>query len=225
MERGEHRHGSDRHGRSGGPPPAGARPHWGKIVIARHGKPALSPRDRHPPMRAADYRAFWSRYDLSGLAADQSPPAALGTATFDAHHAFASALIRTQETARAVLSDRIVPEVDAIFAEAALPPPPLLGARLKPRLWGIVSRLAWRLGRAGGMESHKAARRRAVLAAERLERIAREGRNVVLFGHGWFNRMIVRALRARGWRIRIWRGGHGYWSFRQLEHRGAGNDE
>lgn len=169
-------------------------------------------------MKAADYRAFWIRYDAAGLSPLSAPPASLRTAAAHARRVFASALARSQDSARAVMGTSPV-EIDPVLVEAALPPPPLFGLRLRPRHWGIVARLAWRLGRADGMESHSAARARANAAARRLAEAAERGQDVALFGHGWFNRMIISALQDKGWRVTKRRGGHSYWSWRLLVRR------
>lgn len=191
----------------------------GTILIVRHGRPILSPRDAHPAMKAAEYRAFWTHYDASGLAPDSEPPAALRAMTAKAEKFFASALIRSQDSARAVIGPAPPLVIDPVLVEADLPPPTLWGLRLRPRHWGIVARIAWRLGRAGGMESHAAARKRAMIAARTLTEAAERGHDVALFGHGWFNRMIISALKDKGWRVVRRRGGHSYWSWRLLVSR------
>ena len=192
----------------------------GTILIVRHGKPILSPRDAHPAMKAADYREFWIRYDQAGLSPGSMPPLPLRKVANDARRIFVSVLPRSQESARAVVGDSSV-EIDPVMVEASLPPPPLWGLRLRPRHWGIVARLAWGLGRAGGMESHTAARERARAAAGKLAEAAENEQNVVLFGHGWFNRMIISALRDMGWKVVDRRGGHSYWSWRLMVRRAS----
>ncbi len=91
-------------------------------------------------------------------------------------------------------------------------------------MWGVLSRLAWWFGYDGGGESRRMAEMRAARAASRLEKLASEG-PVLVCAHGWFNRMIGRELRRRGWR-RVYDGGDRYWAWRRYHpprsHRNQG---
>ena len=53
-----------------------------------------------------------------------------------------------------------------------------------------------------------------------LERIARaaEGRDVLVFAHGYFNHMVGRRLKADGWKL-VANQGFKYWSQRRYEKR------
>jgi hypothetical protein len=46
--------------------------------------------------------------------------------------------------------------------------------------------------------------------------IAEQGQDVVVLAHGFFNFMIGRALRRRGWK-QAWSEGYKYWSMRRFE--------
>src|SRR5262249_9717347 len=70
---------------------------------------------------------------------------------------------------------------------------------LSPNHWDMLARAAWMLGWSPSVESFRAARRRAELAAARLETLSHEHGAVALFGHGMLNTLIVRALRRSGW--------------------------
>lgn len=190
-----------------------------EIVLVRHGRPCLSPRDPHPRMDATEYAEFWRQYDLSDLAPGQKPPRGLHGRIGPRTHVFASPILRSRRSAEATLPGQPI-EQDAIFVEAALPPPRLSGLKFRPIVWGVISRVFWRLGHAGGMESFASARQRAIIASDRLEQAAESQEQVILFGHGWFNRMIVGELKRRGWRLTQQSGGHDYWSFRILEREG-----
>ena len=67
-------------------------------------------------------------------------------------------------------------------------------------------------------ESLEQAKARAEQAADKLVEASMSGEDVVLAAHGWFNRMLRPALKARGWRCRH-DGGDGYWSFRIYEKK------
>jgi broad specificity phosphatase PhoE len=186
------------------------------IVLARHGRPAL---DRRLTLGWRGYAAWWQAYDESGLAPGERPPQALLAVARDAHAVLASPLKRSLETAHAVAEGREV-VADPVFVEAALPPPPIPGLRLKPTHWGVVARVAWYYGYSGGQESRVEAEARAERAVDRiLEDLAGEPENervVLVCAHGWFNRMMRPVLQARGWRC-VRDGRDGYWSFRRYE--------
>jgi len=82
---------------------------------------------------------------------------------------------------------------------------------MSPVVWGITARFTWWLGYAGGGESRYEAELRAREAADRLIELAAEGDgDGLLCGHGWFNHMMARELKRRGW-IKIKGGGERLW--------------
>jgi hypothetical protein len=106
---------------------------------------------------------------------------------------------------------------DPLFIEAPLPPPPLPSfIRLKPSTWGFLARTAWWFFRHHeGQETRREAEKRAEAAAERLLAAANEGATVLVLAHGFFNLMIGRALKRRGWR-QIEGRGYKYWATRRF---------
>ncbi len=183
-------------------------PQAGWIAIGRHGKPALS---RAVRLSRHQYRDWWRMYDAGGLADGQSPPDALRRIADEADVVLSSTLRRAVETASAVAGGKPITQ-EALFIEAALPPPPLPG-RYNPGAWGVAARAAWWLGLSGDEESRSAAEARAKMAALDLIARAEKGENVLLLAHGWFNRMIRPPLVQRGWRCTS-DGGDRYWSHR-----------
>jgi len=187
----------------------------GSIVIARHGRPKG---DRSVRLDWRGYELWWAQYDRNGLDPGQTPPTALVDAARGADVIFASTLPRAFETAKAVAGDREIVS-DPIFVEAPLPPPPMWGKRT-PRQWGVWARASWWLGRAAGQETRPQAELRAQAAAATLAARALRGENVVLFAHGWFNRMMRPVLLRNGWKC-VEDGKDDYWSFRRYEFRRA----
>ena len=194
------------------PPPAGAR--QASIVLARHGEPALSRKVR---LTARQYRDWWALYEAGGIAAGQSPPDHLIAAAQSAAVIYSSTRLRSIETATALSGGRDFTS-DQMFIEAPLPPPHWPDAiRLSPRMWGFISRVWWWFfGHHEGGESRRQAEARAQLAAERLDRLGRDGTSVLVVAHGFFNTMIGRELRKLGWRCVRGRG-YKYWSTRYFE--------
>jgi broad specificity phosphatase PhoE len=188
----------------------------GAIVLARHGEPALS---RRVKLDAAGYRAWWAKYEDGGLLEGQTPPELLKLTARDAHLIFASTRPRSIETARAVAGDKSVIQ-DALFVEAPLPPPNLPSwLKFSPRTWGVIARFWWWVfNHHEGQETLAEAKQRAKRAATGLAEMARDGRDVLVLAHGFFNGMIGYELRRLGWRC-VKDQGFNYWSARRFEKR------
>lgn len=182
------------------------------IVLARHGKPALSRREW---LNWRGYKYWWRLYDEGGLAKGQRAPNIIKALANEADKVISSPLrraVETAELARGIPPDRMEPSL----VEAALPPPNLGWIKLRPRSWGVLSRIKWCLGFSGGQESQKLARIRAESAASILSDEAAGGYFVFVTAHGWFNRMLRPALKRRGFTCTE---DHGdlHWSYRRYE--------
>ncbi|HZZ66958.1 MAG TPA: histidine phosphatase family protein [Phenylobacterium sp.] len=188
----------------------------GAITLARHGEPALSRKVR---LSSQEYREFWARYEIMGLLPGQTPPAALKDFVAGCDVLIASTRLRAIESAETVGGGRVF-DRDAVLVEAPLPPPNWPAwVRLSPRLWGFFARFWWWFfNHHEGGETRRQAEQRADQAAAKLQALALEGRNVVVLAHGFFNLLIGRALRRRGWRMTL-REGYKYWSTRRFERR------
>jgi len=182
----------------------------GRIVLARHGEPALSRKVR---LSAREYRDWWALYEAGGILAGQSPPEHLIEAAARAGVIYTSTRRRAKETALALADGRDFTH-EEVFIEAPLPPPPCPDfVKLSPKTWGVISRISWWLGHHRGEETRKEAQKRAAEAARLLDAAARRGEDVLVVAHGFFNTMIGLELKKRGWRLvkgRGWR----YWSTR-----------
>lgn len=195
------------------PPDAVAARQRGAIVLARHGEPALS---RRVWLNAQGYRAFWAQYEVLGILPGQMPPDALMGFVARAGSVFSSTRQRSIETAVALAQGRAF-NSEAMFIEAPLPPPNLPAfIKLTPALWGFLARVWWWFfNHHEGQETRRQAEQRADEAAERLIAVAEGGEDVVVLAHGFFNFMIGRALRRRGWRV-AHSEGYKYWSMRRF---------
>lgn len=188
----------------------------GAIVLARHGEPAIS---RKVLLTARGYRDFWTSYEERGLLEGQVPPAALMDQIAGAGAIISSVRNRSIESAIALCRGREFVR-DAIFVEAPLPAPNFPGfIRMSPKLWGFIARFWWwYFNHHAGQETRREAEARADQAASMLEALALSGEDVVVLAHGFFNFMIGRALRRRGWRL-VANQGWKYWSSRTFERR------
>ena len=182
------------------------------IIIARHGKPALSRKVR---LTWREYREWWKQYDIGGLADNQKIPKRLKPWAEKADVVISSSLLRAKESA-ILASGR---EPDFIYEElieAALPSPHLGALKIRPKSWGTWSRIIWYLGWSDGMENHKTARIRANKMCDVLAGHAEGGKIVYVSAHGWFNRMLKGSLMKRGWKCKS-QNGDLHWSHRRFE--------
>jgi broad specificity phosphatase PhoE len=189
---------------------------YGAILLVRHGKPALS---RNVRLSARGYRRWWDdAYEIGGLMIDEAAPADVR------EFAEGAAAILTSTRRRAIESAALVrpgytPAQDPDLIEAPLPTPPLPESfRVGPRIWGFISRFIWwYFGYSAGQESRREAEVRADRVAEKLIGLSQAG-DVMVVAHGFFNIMIGRALKKRGWR-QIGREGFLHWNARRFEFR------
>lgn len=182
----------------------------GAIHLVRHGRPDLS---RKIWLTRKGFNAWWGEYGRVGLVEGQEPPSEIASLTQDAALLVSSPIPRARETADLLAGDKPI-KVSADFVEAPLPAPLVLPFwRITPPLWGTLARFTWWLGYSAGEESRYECERRAQRAADRLiEMAADAGGDVVVCGHGWFNHMLGRELKKRGWRRTGGDGRKGYWS-------------
>jgi broad specificity phosphatase PhoE len=186
----------------------------GSVILARHGRPALS---RRRMLSADEYREWWADYEIGGLEEGQSPPERLKAVAERAAFIIASTRLRSVETAQKVACGRDFVE-DPLFIEAPLPPPHWpRWLKLSPRLWGVVSRFWWWMfNHHDEQETRQAAEARADEAARQLIELAAGGQDVLVVAHGFFNTMVGLALRRRGWRC-VEDQGFRYWAARRFE--------
>jgi hypothetical protein len=185
----------------------------GAIVLARHGEPALS---RKVLLTAQEYRKFWASYEVLGILPGQTPPGELMEFVARCGALVSSTRLRSIESAKVLAGERHFVQHE-ILVEAPLPPPNWPAwIRLSPKLWGFFARVWWwYFNHHEGQETRKDAIRRADEAADMLIDLAATGEDVVVLAHGFFNFMIGRALRRRGWRLAQSQG-YKYWSMRRF---------
>jgi broad specificity phosphatase PhoE len=165
-----------------------------RILLIRHGQPhiALSPRTRH-----AGFAEYIDAYEQAGLAPSSLPPEELRDLARELDHVFTSGRPRSHQSA-ATLAPHAELIADPLFVEAPLAAPaiPLLNMRV-PK-WAVVSRVLWHVGFHPGIENPRKALRRAAQAADILIAKAQKNGVTALVAHGYFNWMIGRELKRRG---------------------------
>jgi len=188
----------------------------GAIILARHGEPALS---RKVKLTAQQYRDFWAKYEVLGILPGQTPPEKLAQFVEGCGTLLSSTRLRSIESAAALGGSRRAVQHE-ILIEAPLPPPRWPDfIRLSPSVWGFIARFWWWFfNHHEGQETRGDAEARAMRAADLLIGHAEDGEDVVVLAHGFFNFMIGRALRRRGWKL-VASEGYKYWSTRRFERR------
>ena len=167
-----------------------------RIVLIRHGQPhiALNPRTGH-----AGFAGYIDDYEGAGLSPSSLPPKELADLLQELTHVFASDRPRSRQSA-ARLAPHAELTVDPLFAEAPLASPPFPFLQMAVPKWAVVSRLLWHAGFHPEIENPRQARQRAGRAADMLIARARTAGTAALVAHGYFNWMIGRQLRKRGFR-------------------------
>jgi len=178
-----------------------------RIILVRHGQPAIAlrPRTGH-----REFAAYIDAYEAAGLAPSSLPPGELTDLLRELTAVFASDRARSHQSARA-LAPAAELIADPLFAEAPLAAPPIPLLRMRVPKWAVVSRILWHAGYHPGIENYRKAKHRAAQACDILiARARRDGGTSALVAHGYFNAMIGRLLRQRGFRrtgshrVRYW---------------------
>jgi broad specificity phosphatase PhoE len=177
-----------------------------RIILIRHGRPAIetSPRTSH-----RGFRSYIDAYELAGLDPESAPPEELQDLVKELDSVFTSGRPRAHDSARA-LAPQAELVADPLFVEAPLASPRIPLLRMRVPKWAVVARILWHAGYHPEIENYRRAKHRAAKAADILMGRAREEGVAVLVAHGYFNAMIGRELRRRGFeqsgshRVRFW---------------------
>ncbi|HWA04446.1 MAG TPA: histidine phosphatase family protein [Rhizomicrobium sp.] len=177
-----------------------------RIILIRHGQPAipLAPRTTH-----SGFRSYIDAYEQAGLDPRSAPPEELQDLVSELTAVFTSGRARAHESAKALAPNAEL-IADPLFAEAPLASPRIPLLRMKVPKWAVVARILWHAGYHPEIENYRRARSRASQAADILIARARDDGQAALVAHGYFNAMIGRQLRLRGFvrsgshRARYW---------------------
>lgn len=177
-----------------------------RILLIRHGQPhvALNPRSGH-----AGFAQYIDAYEQAGLSPSNLPPEELRDLARELDHVFTSGRPRSHQSA-ARLAPHAKLIADPLFDEAPLASPRIPLLNMKAPKWAVISRVLWHLGFHPDIEGPRKATCRAAQAADILIARARKNGVTALVAHGYFNWMIGRQLRRRGFmrtgshRARYW---------------------
>jgi broad specificity phosphatase PhoE len=178
-----------------------------RIILVRHGRPAIAinPRTGHH-----GFRRYIDEYQDAGLDPQSAPPEELIDLVKGLNSVCTSFSPRAQDSARTLFPEAEI-IADPLFAEAPLAAPRIPLLKMKVPVWAVMARIMWHAGYHPEIENYRKAKARAVSAADiLLERAAANDGDAVLVAHGYFNAMIGRVLRRRGFsrtgshRARFW---------------------
>jgi len=167
-----------------------------RIVLVRHGRPAIAvnPRTCH-----AGFRSYIDDYEAAGLDPSSAPPEELQDLVKELTAVYTSDRPRSTGSAKALAPNAEL-IADPLFAEAPLASPRIPLLRMTVPKWAVMSRILWHAGYHPEIENYRKAKHRASEAADILiQRAGAEGATA-LVAHGYFNLMIGRELRRRGFR-------------------------
>jgi broad specificity phosphatase PhoE len=177
-----------------------------RIVLVRHGRPAISTDQRTSHF---GFRDYIDAYEAAGLDPSSAPPEELQDLAKGLSAIFTSQRPRSQESAKAIAPHAEL-IADTLFEEAPLASPKIPLIKLGVPAWAVMSRILWHAGYHPEIENYRRAKQRAAAAADILMFKAQEDGTSALVAHGYFNAMIGRELARRGFkksgshRVRFW---------------------
>lgn len=177
-----------------------------RIILIRHGQPDIpvAPRASHH-----EFRSYIDAYEESGLDPQSVPPEELQDLVAELTAVFTSGRKRADESAR-VLAPNAELIADPLFVEAPLAAPRIPVLKMRVPKWAVVARIFWHAGYHPEIENYRRAKHRAGEAADILVARAQADGAAALVAHGYFNFLIGRELRRRGFaksgshRARFW---------------------
>lgn len=166
-----------------------------RVILIRHGRPAIpvNPRTGH-----RGFGTYIDDYEDAGLDPADAPPEELADLVKELSAVFTSGRKRSDESAR-VLAPQAELIADALFAEAPLASPRIPLLRMTVPKWAVVARILWHAGYHPRIETYGSAKARAIQAANILNARARSEGTAALVAHGYFNFLIGRELKKRGY--------------------------
>lgn len=177
-----------------------------RIILIRHGQPDIpvAPRASH-----REFRSYIDAYEQSGLDPQSAPPEELQDLVGELAAVFTSGRKRADDSARA-LAPKAELIADPLFVEAPLAAPRIPLLKMRVPKWAVVARIFWHAGYHPEIENYRRAKHRASEASDILVARARADGAAALVAHGYFNFLIGRELRRRGFtksgshRARFW---------------------
>lgn len=176
------------------------------IWLVRHGPSELNPRGL---LGAQEWLQYLETYDAHGLVSGAAASPAMIDVAAKADAVVSSPMRRAAETldlVRPAASGAVI-QVWPQLAEVPQPAPRWSPFPLPLDAWDVLTRVMWLCGDKRSAEGRREAVERADRTAHDLEELFGKGvarECVVVIAHGFFNALLARALRQRGWRGPWW---------------------
>ena len=166
-----------------------------EIILLRHGKPEVPLQEK---MSARSFRQWVYKYNHAGLSSQSKPSGSTQSIASRCDAVVCSSLPRSLESAQ-LISKKGIMLSSSLFNEAGLPIVRWKHLKLTPKVWAVLFRVMWLLGYSYGSESYKQSKVRADKSVKMLEKFAGEYEAVLLVGHGVYNKILAKKLKANGW--------------------------
>ena len=163
------------------------------IVLLRHGAVDIK---EDKSLDSQEFQKWVLEYDNCSIKKDDYIKPDIFTLP---RYIVCSSLKRTKETIE--MFGEKVTYSDILFDEAKISTPMCKGLCFKPKTWLVLLRIAWLFGYTKNCESYEQTKQRAKKATTKLIELAQEHDNIVLCGHGVFNRFIRKELLIKSWKL------------------------
>lgn len=176
-----------------------------RIYLLRHAEVAI---EKPGWGKAGKAREYKKQYNLAPVKKDipveiQSVADSLAAIS----KIYCSKLLRSQQTARLLFGHRGNCVTDPRLNEIEYPVINNNLLSLPVKFWLSLSRGLWMLNLNNtGANSFKAEKDRIRILAFELAAIAEKEENVFIVGHGFFNRLMLKALKKNGWKVERFEG-------------------
>ncbi len=182
-----------------------------QIILLRHGEPAL---DKKGWRKRKEAMKFIRAYDSVGIFKPVHVPLSLQEGEVEV--IFTSTLNRSISTATYVFGRPEDQQPDFIYREFERKIFSFPNIKLPLKWWLTGSRMFWFMGfNKRDIESFREAKKRARIAAVKLEENATKNGKTLLVSHGLLNHYLVKYLKKNGW-TEVFDGGRGYLSQKVL---------
>ena len=165
-----------------------------QVVLFRHGKVDI---ENNKKISAFDFKDWIKEYNNCDIVFDK-------TALKDKEIVGNADIIICSNLKRSIQSAKIfnkeISISDDIFNEAEISYARWSMLKLSPNMWLIIFRILWFFGYSRNCESYKDTKQRAKKASLELVKLSKEHDKIILFGHGIFNRLILKEMISKGWK-------------------------
>ncbi len=183
-----------------------------KIILVRHGPPKF---DNTKYIESAGLQEALAEYAESVVTEEPRHEIPALRAGSESQIAVCSELVRSRSSAALLGFGGVT--ASPLLNESLLPYPDVLPFRMPWRIVLVFFRIAWLLGYKQNARGIRKDRHQARQAGGWLIDLAQTHGEVVVFGHGIMNRLIVKQLTNDGWNNEI-TFGRGYWSYCVVSH-------